>query len=47
MTCVPDTMSVTGGFRRCLRPSSAHLPLSSTLLLTIGSLLLPRGPITG
>jgi len=45
-----DTMSVLSGHTRRLMSSSApssERALPITLLLTIGSLLLPKRPITG
>jgi hypothetical protein len=41
MSFAHDSMSVSGGFTRHLMSSSAALPLSTTLLLTDGSLALP------
>ena len=47
MSFAHDNVSVSGGSTRRLMSSSASLPLSTTLLLTIGSLPLPMRPQNG
>jgi hypothetical protein len=46
MSFAHDSISAFGGSTRRVMSSSA-LPLGTTLLLTIGSLLLPERPING
>jgi hypothetical protein len=47
MSIAHDFVSDFGGSTRRLMASSASLPLSTTLLLTIGSLPLPKRPQNG
>ena len=47
MTFAAFNMTVSGESTRRVMSSSASLPLSTILLLTIGSLPLPKKPITG